>query len=264
MIPQPSPRINTVIAASYRPEERPKKKKAPSQLSPSLKGEATKLFPTRSRSVRTTASSLSSQSTSSHEFPLHEHLIVSSITKQEQIHDPRGNRAPSVPSPSPSPAAAARTARPSFASSTSSATPSSIPASSRESRESRESSQLNELEHDNDRDEDLHPHVRHDRDDHHQQRPAYHPRDSVASIKDDPFFRHYQTPQSVSQGRELMAATYEHSDEDAELVSPLSPRPRSMKKPPVDEGVNIPVSSRRFPVVLDPRKAQAVRDRMLT
>ncbi|KAK0107315.1 hypothetical protein ONS95_004009 [Cadophora gregata] len=37
---------------------------------------------------------------------------------------------------------------------------------------------------------------------------AYVHRDSVASIKDDPFFKNYQTPHSVSLGRELRSATY--------------------------------------------------------
>src|SRR5580700_6510470 len=36
----------------------------------------------------------------------------------------------------------------------------------------------------------------------------YSHRDSVASIKDDPFFRNYQTPQSVSLARELKSASY--------------------------------------------------------
>ena len=37
---------------------------------------------------------------------------------------------------------------------------------------------------------------------------AYVHRDSVASIKDDPFFKNYQTPHSVSLARELRSATY--------------------------------------------------------
>ena len=233
MIPQSGPRIDTFIAASYRPEERPKREKkekkekkerdrTPSTHLLSLMGEPTSHFPSRSRSTRTTHSSQSSQSTSSRE---QEHLAVAS-SKQKHKHDPRRDRTPTIPSP----AAVARSARPSVASSTSSAAPS-LPASSRES------AQLDDHDHDRDRE--------HDPDDHHPHRPEYRPRDSVASIKDDPFFRHYQTPQSVSLGRELMAATYEDADEDAELVSPLSPRPRSTQKPPVDEGVNIPVSRPR-------------------
>jgi hypothetical protein len=44
----------------------------------------------------------------------------------------------------------------------------------------------------------------------------YSHRNSVASIKDDPFFRNYQTPQSVSLARELKSASYSsnvHGDE---------------------------------------------------
>ena len=48
------------------------------------------------------------------------------------------------------------------------------------------------------------------------------PRDSIASIKDDPFFRHYQTPQSVSLARELRSAIYEERQGDGE-VSRTSP-----------------------------------------
>lgn len=46
------------------------------------------------------------------------------------------------------------------------------------------------------------PHVRLD---------EYSPRDSVSSIKDDPFFRNYQSPHSVSLGRELTSASHEYS-----------------------------------------------------
>ncbi|KAG4431249.1 hypothetical protein IFR05_013271 [Cadophora sp. M221] len=47
---------------------------------------------------------------------------------------------------------------------------------------------------------------------------AYVHRDSVASIKDDPFFRNYQTPNSVSLARELRSATYSNA---APSSSPL-------------------------------------------
>ncbi|KAH6722168.1 ras guanine nucleotide exchange factor domain-containing protein [Leptodontidium sp. MPI-SDFR-AT-0119] len=47
---------------------------------------------------------------------------------------------------------------------------------------------------------------------------AYVHRDSVASIKDDPFFRNYQTPNSVSLARELRSATYSNA---APSPSPL-------------------------------------------
>jgi hypothetical protein len=46
---------------------------------------------------------------------------------------------------------------------------------------------------------------------------AYNQRDSVASLKDDPFFRNYQSPQSVSLTRQMSSATYnemEGSDEE--------------------------------------------------
>ncbi len=43
-------------------------------------------------------------------------------------------------------------------------------------------------------------------------------RDSVASIKDDPFFRNYQTPQSVSLAKELRSASYSsHGRDDSGL-----------------------------------------------
>lgn len=42
-------------------------------------------------------------------------------------------------------------------------------------------------------------------------------RDSVASIKDDPFFRNYQTPQSVSLARELRSASHNSNGGNYEL-----------------------------------------------
>lgn len=42
-------------------------------------------------------------------------------------------------------------------------------------------------------------------------------RDSVASLKDDPFFRNYQTPHSVSLSRELRSARMEESAETVNL-----------------------------------------------
>ena len=46
-------------------------------------------------------------------------------------------------------------------------------------------------------------------------------RDSVASIKDDPFFRNYQTPQSVLLAKELrLASRPSNSKDDAELDNP--------------------------------------------
>jgi hypothetical protein len=150
-------------------------------------------------------------------------------------------------------AAASRAARPSIASSNSSAR--SLPASRKSSHHDDEEDDDDDDLNDGDDYEGQHYHhdqpyqqqqLQHLRDDP-SDRPAYRPRDSVASIKDDPFFHHYQTPQSVSLNREMMTATYEREeDDDSELVSPLSPRPRSAKKPSVDEGVNIPVSGILF------------------
>lgn len=69
---------------------------------------------------------------------------------------------------------------------------------------------------------------------------VYSHRDSVTSIKDDPFFRHYQSPQSVSLARELRSATYtQHNLRDEAL--PEEPPPRSTRRPSADT-VNLPVS----------------------
>lgn len=68
-------------------------------------------------------------------------------------------------------------------------------------------------------------------------------RGSVVSIKDDPFFRNYQTPNSVSLAREMRTATYsEHSDDEGALH--ISPPPRSPKRPAADS-VNLAVC---FPI----------------
>ena len=65
-------------------------------------------------------------------------------------------------------------------------------------------------------------------------------RDSVASIKDDPFFRNYQSPQLVSLARELRSATHlEHSRDEA---IPNEPPLRSSKGPSEDNAVHLPVS----------------------
>ena len=69
---------------------------------------------------------------------------------------------------------------------------------------------------------------------------AYSHRDSVASIKDDPFFRNYQSPHSVSLARELRSATYSQHLRDEGV--PTEPPPRSSKRPSVDNSVNLPVS----------------------
>ena len=66
-------------------------------------------------------------------------------------------------------------------------------------------------------------------------------RDSVASIKDDPFFRNYQTPNSVSLSRELRSATHSERLRDGKFSH--DPPPLSPNTPLVDNSVNLPVSS---------------------
>jgi hypothetical protein len=65
-------------------------------------------------------------------------------------------------------------------------------------------------------------------------------RDSVASIKDDPFFRNYQSPSSVSLARELRSATYSERMRDGK--PPHEPPPPSPSRTAVDNSVNLPVS----------------------
>lgn len=69
---------------------------------------------------------------------------------------------------------------------------------------------------------------------------VYSPRDSIASIKDDPFFRNYQSPQSISLARELRSATNSERMRE-ERAAPNDPPPRSAKRPSVDNSVNLPV-----------------------
>ncbi|KAH8590271.1 ras guanine nucleotide exchange factor domain-containing protein [Bisporella sp. PMI_857] len=68
-------------------------------------------------------------------------------------------------------------------------------------------------------------------------------RDSVSSIKDDPFFRNYQTPQSVSLARELRVAAYNTDNSRDGTLPKLSP-PRSDKKNATSNSVNLPPQSR--------------------
>lgn len=63
-------------------------------------------------------------------------------------------------------------------------------------------------------------------------------RDSITSIKDDPFFRHYQSPTSVSLARELRSAIYEEREGDGE-ASRLSP---TRNKSSSDNPGKLPVS----------------------
>lgn len=68
-------------------------------------------------------------------------------------------------------------------------------------------------------------------------------RESIASIKDDLFFRNYQSPQSMSLAKELRSATYtEHMRKDKTISD--EPPPRSEMRPSVasmDNSVNLPV-----------------------
>lgn len=66
-------------------------------------------------------------------------------------------------------------------------------------------------------------------------------RDSVTSIKDDPFFRNYQSPNSVSLARELRSATYTDRLHNESLPE------NSNKRPTVDNSVNLPVCSTLLP-----------------
>ncbi|KUJ18233.1 ras GEF [Mollisia scopiformis] len=63
-------------------------------------------------------------------------------------------------------------------------------------------------------------------------------RDSVTSIRDDPFFRNYFSPHSVSISRELRSATYSQMMDDEE-TGPLLPAGRA-----VENSVNLPPQSR--------------------
>ncbi|KAL3417775.1 RasGEF domain-containing protein [Phlyctema vagabunda] len=63
----------------------------------------------------------------------------------------------------------------------------------------------------------------------------YTDRDSIASIKDDPFFRNYQSPDTVLLTRELRSATYldalHGADEEDERDIVITPPPRSTRRP---------------------------------
>jgi hypothetical protein len=66
---------------------------------------------------------------------------------------------------------------------------------------------------------------------------VYVQRGSVTSIKDDPFFRNYQSPHGASLARELTSATHRADD------LPIHLPPRSSKIPSVDSSVDAPVST---------------------
>lgn len=61
----------------------------------------------------------------------------------------------------------------------------------------------------------------------------YENRDSVASIKDDPFFWNYQSPNSVNLARELRSVSSSRDEEDL----PEDPPPRSSQRPSVGDTV---------------------------
>ena len=242
MIPQPSSRITTVVAASDHPDAHPSRK--PSGIAITM-GESATGLPARTRSRRTARSSHSSRSTSSsHEHQPYDH------DRQHHYHQHANPNPTDRTHSSPAPAA-----RPRLIPRTSSAPaiPQCREGGSRPGGGGDEAAAADddtEASGDEDGDDEQQQHYHQPAADR-PQRPEYRPRNSIASIKDDPFFRHYQTPHSVLLGRELMAATYEHQeDEDAELVSPLSPRP--VKKPAVDEGVNLPVSEPPSPTRAPP------------
>ncbi|TVY49626.1 Ras guanine nucleotide exchange factor A [Lachnellula occidentalis] len=60
-------------------------------------------------------------------------------------------------------------------------------------------------------------------------------RDSITSVQDDPFFRNYQSPHSVSLAKELRSATYSNRHRDD--GTPEEPDTRSPNKPFVDNAV---------------------------
>jgi hypothetical protein len=66
----------------------------------------------------------------------------------------------------------------------------------------------------------------------------YKHRGSVVSILDDPFFKNYQSPQSVNLSQEMKSATQQ--PRRGEEVSEV-PSPRSATKVAVDNSVNLPV-----------------------
>jgi len=69
---------------------------------------------------------------------------------------------------------------------------------------------------------------------------AHGQRDSITSIKDDPFFRNYQSPQSLSLARELRSATISELEARRDEDVP-EPPPRSKRRPSIDNSVKLPV-----------------------
>lgn len=64
---------------------------------------------------------------------------------------------------------------------------------------------------------------------------GHQPRDSIASIREDPFFKNYQTPHSVSLAKELRSATYTERLRDEGTLHAHAK---------MDESTNLPVCGR--------------------
>jgi hypothetical protein len=179
--------MNTFLAATYHPAERPSReeKKKQKKKEAAMKDE-TSILPTRSQSKQSHSSTSSRTSSNP---------SAASVARSRPALAARNNSAPSVPLSSTS--------------TNTTTTTSTI----------RDPKVV-----DADDLPNLHSHSH---------------RDSVASIKDDPFFRNYQSPHSVSLNREMMAASYEEDDDDDddEDDSPLEPLSRSSKR----DSVNLPV-----------------------
>jgi hypothetical protein len=177
--------MNTVLAATYHPAERPSReeKKKQKKKEAAMKDE-TSILPTRSQSKQSHSSTSSRTSSNP---------SAASVARSRPALATRNNSAPSVPLSSTNTNTTTTTIR----------DPKVVDADDLPN---------------------LHSHSH---------------RDSVASIKDDPFFRNYQSPHSVSLNREMMAASYEEDDDDDddEDDSPLEPLSRSSKR----DSVNLPV-----------------------
>ncbi|TVY14827.1 Ras guanine nucleotide exchange factor A [Lachnellula arida] len=79
-------------------------------------------------------------------------------------------------------------------------------------------------------------------------------RDSITSVQDDPFFRNYQSPHSVSLAKELRSATYLNRYRDD--GTPGEPPPRSPNRPLVDNAVKL-----KLPILqLQPQSRSGMSD----
>lgn len=68
---------------------------------------------------------------------------------------------------------------------------------------------------------------------------VYEKRGSIASVQDDPFFRNYQSPHSVSLAKELRSANNSDLFRHDDILN--EPPPRSPERPSVDSTVKLPV-----------------------